>query len=122
ERAGDRRSRAELALQHDDVPGRGDCAAELAEHGVQRLFRIGSPNGLRQHVPGPPELVMRLLEPELTDVARDRRLCDSAAGLAERIEQLELRADALAGDDALDQAVPLGLSQLHKTSIRMQGF
>jgi hypothetical protein len=63
---------------------------------------------------------MRLLEPQLADVARDRRLRDDTTGVGERVEELELGADSLSGDEALDQALPLGLPQLHKASIRMQ--
>jgi hypothetical protein len=62
---------------------------------------------------------MRLLETQLANVARDRRLRDDTTGVGERVEQLELCADSLSGDQALDQALPLGLPQLHRASIRM---
>jgi hypothetical protein len=63
---------------------------------------------------------MRLLETQLANVAGDRGLRDDTSGIGERVEQLELRPDSLAGDEALDQPLPLDLTQLHKTSIRMQ--
>ena len=50
-------------------------------------------------------------EPELPEVARDRGLRDAAAGVRERREQLELRADPLAGDDARDQPLALRLPE-----------
>jgi len=65
-------------------------------------------------------VIVCLFESKLPDVARDRRLRDDAAGVGKRVEQLELRADPLTRDDALDQPLPLGLPQLHNVSIRMQ--
>ena len=81
-------------------------AAELAEHAAERVPRIRPP-GLREHVARPAERVVRLLEPELPEVARDGRLRDAAARVGERGEELELRADPLAGDDARDQPLAL---------------
>ena len=63
---------------------------------------------------------MGLLQPELADVPRDGRLRDDTAGAGERVQELELRANPLPGDDAFDQPMPLGLAQLHISSIRMQ--
>ena len=63
---------------------------------------------------------MGLLQPELSDVSRHGRLRDHAAGAGERVQELELRANPLPGDDAFDQPMPLGLAQLHISSIRMQ--
>jgi hypothetical protein len=54
---------------------------------------------------------VRLLETELADVPRHRGLRDDAPGVTQGVEQLELRADALPHDDALDQAVPFGLPE-----------
>ena len=66
---------------------------------------------------------MHLLEPELADVPRDRRLRDPAARGCERLRQLELRADPLARDDAREQPLSLRLSEgLHAPSIDMQTF
>ena len=118
--ARDRGRGAELGLQHDDVPCRRHLAAELTEDRIEDLGGIGPAGDVRQHVPRPAEGVVRLLETELADVARDRRLRDDTTGVGERVEQLELSADSLSGDEALDQALPLGLPQLHKASIRMQ--
>ena len=63
---------------------------------------------------------MRLLEPQLANVARDRGLRDDTAGIGERVQQLELCPESLARDEAFDQPLSLDLAQLHKTSIRMQ--
>ena len=69
------------------------------------------------------ERVVDLLEPELADVTRDRRLRDPAAGGGERLRQLELRPDPLARDDPGEQPLPLRLSEgLHAPSIDMQTF
>jgi hypothetical protein len=63
---------------------------------------------------------VRLLEPELADIARDRGLRHDAAGLSKRVEQLELRANPLTHHDALDQALAFALAQLHTKSISIQ--
>src|SRR6185503_10765753 len=107
ERAGDRGSRAELGLDDDDVLRRGGAHAELLEHGVQRLARIAAGAAAGHHVAGPPELVARLLEPELPDVARDGCLRDLAARFGQRLRELELAPNPLSRDDARDQALPL---------------
>jgi hypothetical protein len=64
---------------------------------------------------------VRLLETELADVSRNRRLGHDAAGAGEGVDQLELRADPLPRDDAFDQAVAFGLPErpdgLHTCSI-----
>ena len=65
---------------------------------------------------------MCLLEPELADVPRDRCLRDGATGVGKRIQQLELGADAFAGDHALDQPLTLGLGQLHKAQNTYAGL
>jgi hypothetical protein len=64
-------------------------------------------------------VVVRLLETELSNVPRHRRLRDDAACSGERVEQLELGADPLPRNEALDQPLTLGLPQLHNASIRM---
>src|SRR5205823_12108904 len=50
-----------------------------------------------------------LLEPELADVARDRRLRHAAAGGAERIEELLLRRELPPADKAEDELLPVRL-------------
>src|SRR3954451_11485578 len=122
ESASDRRRGAELALQDDDVAGGSHLGAELSEDSVERLALIGARRRGCQNVARPAELVMRLLQAELTDVARDRGLGDGTACSRERVEQLDLRPDALARNDALDQTVRLSLAQLHTKRIRMQCF
>src|SRR5204862_7599953 len=87
------------------------AAAELRKDGREQLVRGCAARGASQDVPWTSEGVPRLLESEVANVARDRCLRDDAAGVRERIEQLELRADALPRHDALDQAVPVGLRQ-----------
>ena len=121
ERAGDGRRRAELRLEDDDVPGCRHAATELAQDRPQRLLRIGAARVPRRVVPGPTERVVRLLEAELADVSRHRRLRHDAARVGKRVDQLELRSDPLPRDDALDQTMPFGLAQrsrsLHNGSI-----
>jgi len=79
ERARDRRGRTEVALQHDDVPGRSHPATELGEHAVERFRGIAAANRMREHISRPSELVMRLLQSELANIPRDRRLRNAAA-------------------------------------------
>ena len=121
ERAGDRRRRADLRLDDDDVLRGDGAAAELASSAVERLARVDPPLAVRQHVAQPAERVARLVEAELADVARDGRLGDAAAGALERVEQLLLSAEPHALDQARDEPLALGLRQLalglHKTSI-----
>src|SRR5207245_7331147 len=86
DRARDRRRRSQLGLDDDDVL-RGDRAAtELGEHPCERVPWIRAPNRLRRDVAGPAEDVARLLEAQLTNVARDGRLRHLAARPIERIE------------------------------------
>src|SRR6266487_1581991 len=79
---------AELGLQHDDIPGGRHLAAELTQDRIEDLGRIGPAGDVREHIPRPTEVVVRLLEPELTNVARDGRLRDDATGIRKRVEQL----------------------------------
>ena len=88
------------------------AAAELVEQAVEDLARVDPPLAVRQHVAEPSERVARLLEAELADVPRDRRLRDRAAGALERVEQLLLGAEPLALDEARHETLPLGLRQL----------
>src|SRR5437763_2551960 len=127
EGARDRRGGAELRLQDDDVVGRGRSPSELRQDRGQRLARIDPPTSLGECVAGTAERVVRLLEPELADVARDRRLSYDAARGLERREQLELGADPAARDDASDQSLPLRLAErcrlrLHRARIVIQCF
>src|SRR5215210_5591143 len=95
-------------MDDDEVLRVGRTAAELAQDTVERIARVGLPR-FRKHVPRAAERVVRLLEPELAEVARDRRLRDVTARLGESAEELELAADAFAGHDARDQPLPLRL-------------
>src|SRR5919197_1270254 len=119
--ARDRGRRTELRDDDDEVARRCDAPAELDEDRAQRLLWIGPARVARRVVPGSAEGVVCLLEAKLADVARNRRLCHDAANVGEGADQLELRADALARDDALDQAVPVRLPEraprLHRESI-----
>ncbi len=90
--------------------GGGHRTAELAEHAAKRVARV-APASVGQHVPRPAQRVVHLLEPELTQIPRDRRLRHPAACVLEGGQELELRPDPLAGHDARDQALPLGLPQ-----------
>src|SRR5207302_7235570 len=79
---------------------------------------------LRQDVARTSEQVAALLEAELADIARDRRLRDVAPSRLERLQQLELCADALPRDHAADQALALRLPErasrnLHTCSINI---
>src|SRR5579884_1803425 len=123
ERTRDRGRRAELRLDDDDVlRGRG-APAELSQDGGQRLLRVlaAAPALRWQVVTRAAESVVRLLEAELADVARDGRLRHRAAGGGERGEELVLRPDPLARDDAADQTLSLGFREharaLHSPSI-----
>ena len=87
---------------------------------MQDLGGIRPADGVSQHVPRPAEVVVRLLETELPYVPRHSRLRDDAARGCKRVEQLELGADPLPRDEALDQPLSLRLPQLHNFSIRMQ--
>jgi hypothetical protein len=124
QRSGNRRRRAELRLNHDDVLGLDGPAAELRENGPERIARVAPAPPLRQHVARPPEHVARLLEPELADVSRDGRLGDLAAGAPERPLQLVLAPDPAATDYAGDQTLALVLRELpkllHKARITIQ--
>ena len=110
--ARDRRRRADLGLDDDEVLGDDGAAAELVEQAVEDLARVDPALAVRQHVAQPSERVARLLEAELADVPRDGRLRDRAAGGLERVEQLLLRAEPLALDEARDETLPLRLRQL----------
>ena len=110
----------ELRLEDDDVSRRRHLAPELPQDRVQQLGRIRAADDMREHVARTTQGIVGLLQPELSDVPRDGRLRDDAAGAGERVQELELRADPLPGDDAFDQPMPLRLAQLHISSIRMQ--
>src|SRR2546428_229372 len=73
--------------------------------------RVGAAAALRQDVARAAQRVAGLLEPELADVAGDRRLGDPAARRRQGVEQLELRADAAARDDAADEPLALLLAE-----------
>jgi hypothetical protein len=120
ERTCDRGRRAELRLQNYDIARRRDLAPELTEDRVEDLGGISATSHLREHVSRPAEVIVCLLEAELSNVPRNGRLRDDAAGGRERVQQLELGADPLPRDEALDQPLTLGLPQLHNSSIRMQ--
>ena len=67
---------------------------------------------------------MSLLESELSDVARHRRLRDDAARVRKCIDQLELRTDALSRHDTRNETLPVVLRErtnaLHPPRIFMQ--
>jgi hypothetical protein len=120
ESARDRRRRPELGVQDDDVArGRGP-PAELAQDSDQRGVGIGRPAAVGERVARPSERIVCLLEPERADVPRDGRLRDAAPGAFERRQQLELRPDSPARDDARDQ--PLPFSPLHEQGIVIRCF
>ena len=75
---------------------------------------------MREHVARTTQGIVGLLQPELSDVPRDGRLRDDTTCAGERVQELELRADPLPGDDTFDQPMPFRLPQLHISSIRMQ--
>lgn len=119
ERSCDRRRGTQFGLHDDDVARGGYAPAELSENAVEQLARVEAPDAVRDDVARSAQRVVRLLEAQFTDVARDRRLSDGAARICERREQLELRADPFSRDDAFDQPLPLTLRQrptvLHKS-------
>jgi hypothetical protein len=126
ERPRDRGRGAKLRVDDDDVLRRHRSPPELREHRSERLARASTASAPRQHVARPPEHVQGLLEPELADVARDRRLRDLTAGFPERSLQLVLAADPPATDDARDQALALVLRKLptpvHAGENNLPGF
>jgi hypothetical protein len=116
ERAGDRRRGADLGADHDQVRGGGHTPPELLEDRHERGGRIGAPAAGEREARAP-ELVVHLIDAELAQVARERRLGDCAAGGGERLAQLELCADTASPDHALDQALTLLL--LQRTGVGM---
>ena len=129
ERARDRRCGAELRVERRRCSARSRAAAELREHCASAACGSGRrrSDSAGSDVARASERVVRLLEPELADVARDRRLRHRAAGGGERGCELELRADALARDDSGEQPLPLRLAEgpavrLHGPSIDMRTF
>src|SRR3954452_3279691 len=126
ERAGDRRRRPELRLEDDDVLRDTRLAAELVEDGTEGVLGRRAPPPLRRHVAGPPELVVHLLEPQLANIPRHRRLRHVAARSCERLHELELGADALAHHRARDQLLAIRLRERlrlhgHGRSIDIRG-
>src|SRR5438093_10236850 len=126
ESAGDRRRRAELRLDDDDVARRGYLPPELPEDGTERVVRVRPTHVVRNDVARPAELVPGLLHAELANVPRDRRLRHAAARASERVEELELRPDPFARDHALDQPLAVRLRErpglLHRPSIICTGL
>jgi hypothetical protein len=119
ERSADRRRRAELGVDDDDVLRRRRPPAELRQDRRQRLARIAPPAVLRQHVPRAPQLIVTLLEPQLADVPRDRGLGGQAALAGQGREQIVLRPDPPPRDEARNQALPFGLREASR--IRLHG-
>ena len=74
--------------------------------------------GARQRVDEPAVAVSHLHEPELGDVARDRRLHRVEALLAQRRRHLRLRRELLLLDEPQDRALPLVLRRHASTSRR----
>src|SRR5437899_7266477 len=103
---------ADLGLDNDDVLCGNGAAAELGEQRVERVPRIGTGAAVRQDIAVPAERVACLLEAELPNVARDRRLRDGAAGALERLEQLLLRAEPHALDEARNEPLAVALREL----------
>ena len=99
-------------MNDDDVLRRHRSPAELREHRRERLARTPPASAPWQDVAGAAEHVEGLLEPELADVARDRRLRDFAARFLERSLELVLASDPPATDDARDQTLALALRKL----------
>jgi hypothetical protein len=127
QRARDGGRRAELGLKNDHVLRSNDTTPELTEHTCKGITGILAAPLVRtrQLVAGPTEGVVGLLEAELADVARDRRLRHGAAKAAERGEELVLRPNALPRDDACDQAMTIEFRHrphLHNASISIQVF
>src|SRR5262249_37617958 len=112
DRARDRGRGAELRRHDDEVLCGRRVAGELAEHAGEALARVGASPAVRRDVAWPSQGVHRLLEPELAEVAGDRRLRNAAAGGGERVAELELGADPLARYEAADQAQTLTLAEL----------
>src|SRR5207249_331027 len=83
-------------------------------------------HAVRDDVSRTSELVSGLLQPELADVPRDRRLGHAAARARERIEELELGPDSFACHHALDQPLTVRLREdarrLHRPSIICTGL
>ena len=85
--------------------------AELLQDRVARGRRVGAP-AARDRVPGPPELVVELLDPELAEIPRESvALSDCATRGGQRLPQFQLGADAAPADHALDQALALVLRE-----------
>ena len=97
DRARDRRRGAELGVHDDEVlreaVRRPNCVSTATSASCGSGRRRATGPAARS---GAPESVVDLLEPELADVARDRRLRDPAARGGERLRHLELRPDPLA--------------------------
>lgn len=110
----DCRGRAKFRMNDDDVLRRHRSPAELREHRGERLTWASPASAPRQHVPRPAEHVQGLLEPELADVARDRRLRDLTASSPKRSLQLVLASDPPSTDDARNQTLALALRKLPK--------
>jgi len=110
ERASDRRRGSELRVDDDDVLRGRRLTGELGEDATEPVARI-RPAYVGQDVAWASERVVTLLETELAEVARHRRLRHATPGLRECVSQLELRADALARHDAPDQALSLELPE-----------
>jgi hypothetical protein len=72
---------------------------------------------LRRDIARAAEYVVRLVEAELADVSRDRRLRHSAPGAGQRVQELVLRPDASPRDDARNQ--PLALLLLERTGLSL---
>ena len=93
----------------------------MEEQGVEQLAGLGATVAVGEHVAEASERVTHLGEPQLADVARHGRLRDVAAGAAERVEQLRLRTEPPAFDQARDELLALGLRELavgvHRPSI-----
>ena len=109
DRPADRGRRPQLRCDHDQILRRRGSARELGEHAGEPLARVEPPLLVRRDVPRPAVAVLGLLQAELADVARDRRLSHPASRRSERVPELELRADALARDDTPDQPQALAL-------------
>ena len=112
ERPRDRRRRADLRLDDDDVPGGDGAAPELVEQGLKRLPRIRAATAGRRHVPLAPERVRLLLDPELAEVAGHGGLGDRAAGGGQRLLQLPLGAEPAPLDQAQDEPLALTFARL----------
>src|SRR5918999_4212384 len=102
ERPADRRRRPELGMDDDHVLRSRGVPPELGKHAAKRIAWIRAAY-VWQDVTRAAEGVVTLLEPELAEVPGDRRLGNTTARVGERVEELELRPDAFARDDARDQ-------------------